>query len=63
MLMKSAEGDIMKVMKNDVIVFWGGTDDVGKNSSDIGFKTHRKLYQRLTYYLRILPLHESKIES
>jgi hypothetical protein len=34
----SATGDIESLMKKDIIVFWGGTNDVRKNNSRDAFK-------------------------
>jgi hypothetical protein len=42
-LTSSGSGDIDLLTNKDIIVFWGGTNDVSKNNSEDGLKTHSKL--------------------
>lgn len=34
----TAKGEIVNLMKKDFLVFWGGTNDVSQNNSNIGLK-------------------------
>jgi hypothetical protein len=36
--MKSAKNEVMNLTKRDVMVFWGGANDVSKNNPEIGLR-------------------------
>jgi hypothetical protein len=52
-LTSSTTEDIKHLMSNDIIVFWGGTNDVSKNNSQDGLK-HLTNFLRMNSHTNII---------